>query len=77
VPGKYDLVAANILAGELTRLSASLKDKIKPGGFLILSGILETEKASIEAAFTAIGLEKAFSLAEKEWVALAFRKPSR
>ncbi len=77
VPGKYDLVAANILAGELTRLSGLLKDKMKPGGFLILSGILETEKASIEAAFTAIGLEKAFSLAEKEWVALAFGKPSR
>jgi ribosomal protein L11 methyltransferase len=76
VPGKYDLVAANILAGELTRLSGLLKDKMKQGGFLILSGILETEQASIEAAFTAIGLEKAFTLAEKEWVALVFGKPS-
>lgn len=77
VPGKYDLVAANILAGELTRLSRSLNDKIKPGGFLILSGILDKEQAAIEAAFSAIGLEKAFSLAEKEWVALVFGKPAR
>lgn len=77
VPGKYDLVAANILAGELTRLSRSLNDKIKPGGFLILSGILDKEQTSIETCFSAIGLKKAFSLAEKEWVALVFGKPSR
>lgn len=77
VPGKYDLVAANILAGELTRLSTSLRDRMAPGGYLVLSGILDTEKTSIEAAFTAIGLEKAFALSEKEWVALVFRKPSR
>ena len=75
IPGKYDLVAANILAGELKKLSAALYAKIKPGGFLILSGILETEKDSIEAAFSSIGLEKAFLLMEKEWVAFAFRKP--
>jgi ribosomal protein L11 methyltransferase len=77
VPGKFDLVAANILAGELTRLSRALNDKIKPGGFLILSGILDTEKTAIEATFSAIGLKKAFSLAEKEWVALVFGKPAR
>ncbi|MBI2400091.1 MAG: 50S ribosomal protein L11 methyltransferase [Deltaproteobacteria bacterium] len=77
IPGKYDLVAANILAGELTRLSRSLNDRIKPGGFLILSGILDSEQAAIEAAFTAIGLQKAFSFNEKEWVALVFGKPAR
>lgn len=77
VPGRYDIVAANILAGELTRLSRSLNDRIKPGGFLILSGILDSEQAAIEAAFEAIGLQKAFSFNEKEWVALVFGKPSR
>lgn len=75
VAGKFDLVAANILAGELKRLSAALKARIKPGGFLILSGILDTEKDTIAAAFASIGLEKTFLLREKEWVAFAFRKP--
>lgn len=75
VAGKYDLVAANILAGELKKLSNALYNKIKPGGFLILSGILDTEQTAIESAFTPIGLEKAFLLTEKEWVAFAFRKP--
>jgi len=75
IPGKYDLVAATILAGELKKLSNALYNKIKPGGFLILSGILDIEQAAIEAAFTPIGLEKAFLLTEKEWVAFAFRKP--
>lgn len=75
VPGKFDLVAANILAGELKRLSEALKARITPGGFLILSGILKTEKDSIESAFKSIGLEKAFVLTDREWVAFAFRKP--
>jgi len=77
VPGKYDLVAANILAGELTRLSRSLNDRIKPGGFLILSGILDSEQTAIPISFSAIGLQKAFSFKEKEWVALVFGKPAR
>lgn len=74
VPGKYDLVVANILAGELTRLAASLKDKMKPGGFLVLSGILDGEKKAVEAVFTGIGLHEALTLSEKEWVALVFSK---
>lgn len=76
IAGKYDLVVANILAGELKRLSIALENKIKPGGLLVLSGILENESGSVETAFTSVGLKKAFSLAEKEWVALVFRKPS-
>jgi len=75
VAGKFDLVVANILAGELKRLSEALKARMKPNGFLILSGILDTEKDSIEAAFSSIGVEKAFLLREKEWVAFAFRNP--
>lgn len=77
VPGRFDLVAANILAGELKKLSSSLNDRITPGGFLILSGILESESESVEAVFRALGLQKAFFLNEKEWVALVFGKPSR
>lgn len=74
VPGSFDLVVANILAGELKRLSPALKSKIAPDGYLILSGILESESDSVEAAFSSLGLRKAFSLAEKGWVALVFRK---
>lgn len=77
IPGSFDLVVANILAGELKKLANALNGKIKPGGYLVLSGILDHESGSVEADFSALGLKKAFSLAEKEWVALVFGKPPR
>src|SRR3989304_4102674 len=39
IRGRFSLVAANILAGELIRLSPPIKDRGRPGGWLILSGI--------------------------------------
>lgn len=74
VQGRYDLVVANILAGELKRLSKALFSKMRPGGFLVLSGILDAESSSVGETFTTLGLTKAFSLSEKGWVALAFRR---
>lgn len=75
VPDRYELVVANILAGELKRLSHALNSKIAPEGFLVLSGILDHESHEVESAFSSLGLKKAFSLSEKEWVALVFRNP--
>lgn len=42
---KYDVVCANIIDGVLVRIQDALKARLKPGGTLILSGIiLEREK---------------------------------
>ena len=37
---KYDVVMANIIDGVLVRLQNELKARVKPGGWLILSGII-------------------------------------
>lgn len=41
--GAADLVIANILAGPLVELSDTLLDFLRPGGTLLLSGLLETQ----------------------------------
>jgi len=50
--GNYDMVLANILAGPLTELAEQLADYCKPGGDIVLSGILETQSEKIIQAYS-------------------------
>ena len=47
-----DILLANILAGVLVRLAPEFARRVKPGGRLILSGILEQHANAVQAAFT-------------------------
>lgn len=47
----YDVVMANILAGPLVELAPALLAAVRPGGQLVLSGILAEQAASIEDAY--------------------------
>ncbi len=53
IPGRFDLVLANILAKENIRLGASLVSHVQPGGHLALSGILNEQELAVIAAFKA------------------------
>ncbi|KAG2434485.1 hypothetical protein HYH02_012314 [Chlamydomonas schloesseri] len=47
----FDLVVANILRGPLVELQGRLSGYVKPGGLLMLSGILYEQAAEIQAAY--------------------------
>jgi ribosomal protein L11 methyltransferase len=47
----YDLIIANILAGPLTRLVPQIVGALKPGGLLILSGLLHNQEAMIQSFY--------------------------
>ena len=49
--GKADVVIANILAGPLVGLSDTLLSLLKPGGSLLLSGLLEKQAAQLCAHY--------------------------
>lgn len=49
--GQYDLVLANILAGPLIELAPQLTQACRPGGDLVLSGILSDQTKSVLAAY--------------------------
>lgn len=53
--GCYDLIVANILAGPLIGLAAPMARAARPGGTLVLSGILEPQAAQVLAAYAAHG----------------------
>ena len=46
-----DVLLANILAGPLVQLAPRLAALVKPGGTLVLSGILESQEAELRAAY--------------------------
>jgi len=50
-PGSFDIVVANILANPLTLLAPALALRVRAGGRLALSGILEPQADSVAAAY--------------------------
>jgi ribosomal protein L11 methyltransferase len=72
---KFDLVMANILSGPLIEMSAELSGKLRPGGAMILSGILAEQSGEVEAAYSSLGLHGPEKKNEGEWTALIYRKP--
>ncbi len=49
--GEYDTVLANILATPLKMLAPLLRSHVKPGGALVLAGILERQAEELTAAY--------------------------
>ena len=49
--GQYDLVVANLYSRTLVKLAKMLSNRLKPGGRLIVSGLLEKQEKEVRAAF--------------------------
>lgn len=66
LPGTYDLVVANILAGPLIALEPLLAARTRRNGRIALSGILESQAAEVAAAY-ARDFDAAVSTVEEGW----------
>ncbi len=73
--GQYDLVVANIIARILIDLAPALTEAVRPGGALILAGIIDVKEQPVRDAFAALGLSLARREERDDWVALVMRKP--
>jgi ribosomal protein L11 methyltransferase len=67
--GTFDLVLANILANTLMELAPELAGRVKPGGQLCLSGILETQADALVNAY-APWFGRVERTVEGDWVSL-------
>jgi ribosomal protein L11 methyltransferase len=69
-PEAFDVVVANILANPLQRLAPMLATRVKPGGRIVLAGVLEAQADGVAGAYA-----RWFNIApwrrDGEWVALA------
>lgn len=73
--GKYDIVAANILAEVLVPLTPVIVNQLKPGGVYITSGIIDVKEDLIVKTVQDAGLELMEVTRQGEWVSVTARKP--
>ena len=64
---RADVVMANLTGGLLERSAATLGEMVAPGGFLIVSGFMETEKTGVVSALERV-LELRTLAQEEEWL---------
>jgi ribosomal protein L11 methyltransferase len=72
--GEYDLVVANIIARVLIELAPALACAVRPGGTLILGGIIDSKEPAVHTAFDAEGLTLGRREQREDWVGLVWRK---
>ncbi|MAM57141.1 MAG: 50S ribosomal protein L11 methyltransferase [Salinicola sp.] len=68
--GQFDVVVANILAGPLVDMAATIAGRVGPGGHLALSGILAAQADGVLDAYRAQGLRMEEPQEKEGWVLL-------
>jgi len=74
IPGAFDIVIANILAEDLVRMAPELTARLRPGGLLILSGILIEKEDLVKEGFSDRKLTLTEVAREDEWSCLVYRR---
>lgn len=72
--GPFDLIFANILARPLKGLAPDMARAIAPGGYAVLSGILNEQAQGVENAYRAWGFARIERIVLGEWTTLLLRR---
>ena len=72
--GEYDVVLANIIARVLIELSEAIVGHTRPGGYMVLAGIIESREQDVIDAFRAHGAEMVERRFQEDWVSLVLRR---
>ena len=68
--GTTDVLLANIHARAITSLAPMLRNALKPGGWLVASGVLREQQASVQETLGSAGLRVRNVLTDNDWVTL-------
>jgi len=71
--GRYPLVVANLLLPDLVSLAPEIATAVHEHGALVVSGVLEGQRAEVEQAFA--GASVVAAAGEEGWLALTLRMP--
>jgi ribosomal protein L11 methyltransferase len=75
--GPYDLVFANILSKPLIKLCPDIAASVRPGGHVVLSGLLTHQEPGVRRAYAQRGLVLAHRHRAENWSTLTWRRPAR
>ena len=71
-PEKYDLVCANILGHLLIAFRFNIVSWLRPGGHLVLAGILDKDFDKVSSAYTELGLSECCRFTDRSWTGGVF-----
>lgn len=71
---QYDFVCANILHNVLAEIMGDLKNIMKNGAYMVLSGILDEKKPIVIEAISKHNLKLIEEMHQDQWVAIVVRK---
>jgi ribosomal protein L11 methyltransferase len=74
---KGDLLFANILLRPLLELAPAFARGVRPGGFCVLSGLLNAQARQVEARFCSLGFRLDSRILLNGWTILLLRRGSR
>jgi ribosomal protein L11 methyltransferase len=74
---RYGVVLANILLPPLRRMAAAMARLVEPGGYVVLSGLLDEQAPAALAAYRAQGLVLRRRLSLEGWSTLVMTRPKR
>lgn len=69
----FDVVVANILANPLIELAATLVNLTKPGGHIVMAGLLDKQSCQVKAAYSSINFDQ--DVSKDGWTRLSGRRP--
>ncbi|MBT2646002.1 50S ribosomal protein L11 methyltransferase [Bacillus sp. ISL-34] len=69
-----DIVVANILAEVIMRFTDDVAKVVKPGGYFIASGIIQTKKQDVKDAIIASGFTVEETILMEDWVAIIAKR---
>lgn len=70
-----DIILANIIATVILEMAASLSERVKNGGYLVASGIIDYRCEEVLEKLESCGLKLIEKRMQKEWVCLVMQKP--
>jgi ribosomal protein L11 methyltransferase len=73
--GPFDLIIANILARPLIRMAPQLVTHLAPGGSVILSGILASQRWKVLSAYNGAKLRHVRTIWRNGWVTIHLDRP--
>lgn len=73
----FNLILANIQKNVLLDIAGKIKSKLKSGGIVILSGLLESDKDAIEKKYHSLGFRTLQIEKIDEWIALLLTSDNR
>ncbi|HIJ85115.1 MAG: Ribosomal protein L11 methyltransferase [Magnetococcales bacterium] len=73
--GPFDTIVANILSGVLLDKASDLVRELRPGGHLILAGLLDQQHREVLVAYLSLGVLSEKIYEKSPWIILVLAKP--